>query len=320
MAVPVGVGEEWCAIHETKLPDDRTTGLSASNITAIGTAPASTAPAAKTYVDNAERFAFLSRAALQVCKAMHWTPDVVHAHDWQTGLMPVMLKAHYAGDPILGKAASVFTIHNVGYQGEFYKEQIHHAQLGWEWFSPTGVEFHDRLNYMKAGIAFADKVSTVSQRYASEIQTVEGGFGSRRRAAIAGGRSRRHRQRPRLRRVGSFDRQTHHRRNSMSTTSPAKRSARRRSQKEYRTAGESRRSGRQHGEPARVSEGHRRTRGRAAGDPQDGLAVRGARLRRSLGELRLRRSRQSISRRRPTRSSASTKPVPIASMPAPISS
>jgi starch synthase len=176
MAVPVGNGEEWCAIHETRLSDDRTIVYLIEHHR-YWDRPGIYGTGGKDYVDNAERFAFLSRAALQVCKAMHWTPDVVHAHDWQTGLIPVMLKAHYAGDPILGKAASVFTIHNVGYQGEFYKEQIHHAKLGWEWFTPTGVEFHDRLNYMKAGISFADKVSTVSQRYATEIQTTEGGFG-----------------------------------------------------------------------------------------------------------------------------------------------
>jgi starch synthase len=129
------------------------------------------------FEDNAERFTFLSRAALQVCKAVHWSPDVVHAHDWQTGLMPAMLRAHYAADAILGGSASVFTIHNVGYQGEFYKEHLRHAQLGWEWFHPAGVEFHDRLNFMKAGIVFADKVSTVSQRYAWEITTPDGGFG-----------------------------------------------------------------------------------------------------------------------------------------------
>jgi starch synthase len=176
LGVPMGHGEEWCAVHETRLPDGNTPVYLLEHQRYFDR-PGLYGVGGKDFPDNAERFAFLSRAALQVCKALEWSPDVVHAHDWQTGLMPVLLRAHYAGDPILGGTASVFTIHNVGYQGEFYKEYLPSTGLGWEWFTPNGVEFHDRLNYMKAGIVFADKVSTVSQRYAWEVTTPEEGFG-----------------------------------------------------------------------------------------------------------------------------------------------
>src|SRR5215212_652100 len=176
LGVPMGAGEEWCGVHETRLPDGKTPVYLIEH-QRYWDRPGLYGAGGKDFPDNAERYAFLSRAALQICKAIDWSPDVVHAHDWQTGLMPAMLKAHYANDPILGRSASVFTIHNVGYQGEFYKEHLQHSQLGWEWFTPAGVEFHDRLNYMKAGVVFADKVSTVSQRYAQEITTTEGGFG-----------------------------------------------------------------------------------------------------------------------------------------------
>ena len=176
LGVPMGHGEEWCAVHETRLPDGATPVYLLEH-QRYWNRPGLYGAGGRDFEDNAERFAFLSRAALQLCKAVNWSPDVVHAHDWQTGLMPVMLRAHYAGDPHLGGAASVFTIHNVGYQGEFYKEHLPRTGIGWEWFHAGGLEFHDRLNFMKAGIVFAEKVSTVSQTYAWEITTPEGGFG-----------------------------------------------------------------------------------------------------------------------------------------------
>ncbi len=129
------------------------------------------------YGDNAERFAFFSRACLQLAKALHFAPDVVHCHDWQTALIPIFLKAFEADHPQLWSAASVLTLHNVGYQGVFPKDDLFHSQLGWQHFTPSGLEFHDQLNYLKGGIHYADKLNTVSPTYAQEIQTPAQGCG-----------------------------------------------------------------------------------------------------------------------------------------------
>ena len=128
--------------------------------------------------DNPQRFAFLARAALDLPRALSFRPAVVHWNDWQTGLGPWLLRAEHGGDPWLSGARSVFTIHNLAYQGMFEKRFLDVLGLPWEIFrADRGVEFHDRLNFMKAGLSFADALTTVSPNYAREILTVEGGYG-----------------------------------------------------------------------------------------------------------------------------------------------
>ncbi|HVJ80873.1 MAG TPA: glycogen/starch synthase, partial [Planctomycetia bacterium] len=175
LGVPMGGGEEWCAVWESR--------LSGSDVpiyflehNRFFDRPGIYTHQGRDYEDNAERFAFLPRAACQLCKQIDWRPDVIHAHDWPSALAPMFLKTFYQGDPLLGNAASVLTIHNIGYQGSFPKEQIAHSGLGWEWYTPGGLEFYDKANYLKAGILFADKIVTVSPTYAAEIQTREGGW------------------------------------------------------------------------------------------------------------------------------------------------
>ena len=130
------------------------------------------------YPDNPRRFAFLSRMALQVPRALGFHPEVVHLNDWQTALAAWFLRSEHADDPWLRDARSVFTIHNLAYQGMFPKEVMVEVGLPWEIFRfDTGVEFHDQVNFMKAGLNFADVLTTVSPNYAREILTVEGGFG-----------------------------------------------------------------------------------------------------------------------------------------------
>ncbi len=130
------------------------------------------------FADNGLRFAFLSVAALEWAARQPVGPSVVHAHDWQAGLAPVYLRTHFAQHPTLGNAASVFTIHNLAYQGIFDKAWVPRLGLGWELFTPErGFEFWDRLSFLKAGIALSDRVTTVSPRYALEIQTPEFGYG-----------------------------------------------------------------------------------------------------------------------------------------------
>jgi starch synthase len=101
---------------------------------------------------------------------------VFHANDWQSALLPAYLRTLYRNSP-LSAARSVFTIHNIGYQGTFPAEQILDTGLGWNLFHPEALEFYGKLSLLKGGIVFADSVTTVSPTYAEEIQTVEGGWG-----------------------------------------------------------------------------------------------------------------------------------------------
>jgi len=127
------------------------------------------------FEDNAERFIFFSRAVAEA--ALELTPDIIHCHDWQTGLTPVYLKTLYRWSPALARAASIFTIHNIGYQGLFWHYDMHLTNLGWELFTPKALEYYGKLNLLKAGIVFADAVTTVSRKYMEEIQTPEFGKG-----------------------------------------------------------------------------------------------------------------------------------------------
>jgi starch synthase len=127
------------------------------------------------YGDNAERFAYLSRAALAVPAALGRRPRIVHLNDWQTGLVPWLLRHEHAEDPALAHSRTVFTIHNLAYQGIFSKHVVPTLGLPWSVFRYQSMEFYDHLSFMKAGLVFADALTTVSPSYAREILTPEGG-------------------------------------------------------------------------------------------------------------------------------------------------
>lgn len=129
------------------------------------------------YPDNALRFAVLTLAALEWAAASSTPPALVHAHDWQAGLAPVYLQSRYADHPALGGVPTMFTIHNLAYQGLFDKAWVPRLDLGWDRFTLDGFEFWDRLSLLKAGVAFSDIVTTVSPTYAKEIQQPEYGVG-----------------------------------------------------------------------------------------------------------------------------------------------
>jgi len=129
------------------------------------------------YFDNAERFIFFSKAALLLCRYLGFSPDIIHHHEWQTGLIPAYLKSIYREDPLFSQAGVVFTIHNIAYQGLFRKEKFWLTGLPQEMYNPEGIEFWERINLMKAGIVYADGINTVSRRYSQEIQTPEFGYG-----------------------------------------------------------------------------------------------------------------------------------------------
>lgn len=128
------------------------------------------------YADNAERYGEFCRVAIELVKQV-WPADVIHCHDWQAGLLPVLLKSEYAKDPALSKVPVIFTIHNMGYHGLFEKETIVRAGIPESEYHPGGLEFYDRVNLLKGGMVYADYLTTVSRKYAEEIQTPEFGHG-----------------------------------------------------------------------------------------------------------------------------------------------
>jgi len=144
------------------------------------------------YYDNLERFSFFAHAALRLTDALSFKPHVVHCHDWQTGLVPALLKGPYGDISTLSSAATVFTIHNVGYQGLFPEEKFPVTGLQkTEFFHAEGLEYWGNISLLKAGINYSETITTVSPSYAKEIQTSEYGMGMegilrRRRAQLHG--------------------------------------------------------------------------------------------------------------------------------------
>ncbi|MFZ0389675.1 MAG: glycogen/starch synthase, partial [Calditrichia bacterium] len=124
----------------------------------------------KDFEDNAERFAFFSKAVLETLKLLYWQPDIIHCNDWQTALIPYYLKTHYKDDEFFQNTRTVLTIHNLAYQGSFPLEKAAKVGISEEYIQPgREFEFYGKLNFLKGGILFADILNTVSKRYAEEI-------------------------------------------------------------------------------------------------------------------------------------------------------
>jgi starch synthase len=143
------------------------------------------------YLDNAVRFAVFSRAALEYPRLRERRPSIIHAHDWQTGLVPVYQKMHLSADPFVGGVPAVFTLHNLAFQGVFPASTLPAIGLGSEVFAVQAMEFWGNISYLKAGINFSEKITTVSPGYAKEIVQPELGFGfdgilARRSADLVG--------------------------------------------------------------------------------------------------------------------------------------
>jgi starch synthase len=132
--------------------------------------------AGRDYPDNAERFAEFARVAIELAKQL-WLPDVIHCHDWQSGLVPVLLRTAYAADQQLFPIPVIFTIHNMGYHGLFPRDVLARIGLPDSLFRVDGLEFFGHVNYLKGGLVFSDYLTTVSRKYAQEIQTTEYGHG-----------------------------------------------------------------------------------------------------------------------------------------------
>lgn len=132
-------------------------------------------PPTRDYYDNAERFAYFNRAALEILRA--YPVDIVHAHDWQASPAIVFLKTQPERYRETAAAKTLLTIHNLGFQGLFDESQWHYLNLDRAFFTPQFLEFYGKINFLKGGMVFADKISTVSPNYAKEIMTPEQGFG-----------------------------------------------------------------------------------------------------------------------------------------------
>jgi len=129
------------------------------------------------FPDNAERFMYFAKAVPELLKAVEFRPDIVHVNDWQSGLVPLYLKEFYKDDPFFEGTGTILTVHNLGYQGVFWAEDMHLTGLGWEYFTPETLEFYGKINVMKAGLLYSDIINTVSKTYSKEIQTEQYGYG-----------------------------------------------------------------------------------------------------------------------------------------------
>lgn len=128
------------------------------------------------YPDNADRYTEFCRAAIELTKQV-WMPDLIHCHDWQTAMIPVLLRSSYGDDPSVQSLPTVFTIHNMGYHGIFPREALERVGLPAAIYHPGGVEFFGNINFLKGGLVYSDYLTTVSRKYAQEIQSSEFGFG-----------------------------------------------------------------------------------------------------------------------------------------------
>lgn len=168
MAVPIGFGEEWVAIYETTLPNSKVIVYLIDHERLFGRDGIYGDSADSSFSDNMERFTLLSRACFMLCKYLSWIPDVMHSHDWPSSLVPLYLYSWYKFSEFYD-TASVFTIHNLGYQGWASNSDAYFSQLDLNTFPGNTLINNGSLNLMQGAIKTADLITTVSPNYANEI-------------------------------------------------------------------------------------------------------------------------------------------------------
>lgn len=173
LEVPTGDRRETFTLKRCKLPDSEVEWFFIDSLTKFRrNGLYLDKKTGKDFPDNDERFLLFCRGVLESLKALDWKPDLIHLNDWQTGLIPAYLKSIYSQDPFFSETKTVFTIHNIAYQGNFPAEISEKLNLPAEFFSPTaGLEYWGMVSYLKSGIHFADLITTVSPRYAQEISS-----------------------------------------------------------------------------------------------------------------------------------------------------
>lgn len=177
MAIAAGQEETWSAVYTTNMPGcDNLPVYFIDHEQCFGRDGIYGVPTETDFHDNPYRFAVLNHGAFQLCRKLNWYPDIIHCHDWSACIAPAILKhvCRYCG---FEKTASVLTIHNQGYQGQYSKDSFPALGLDWGLYYGAGFEHQGGINMLQAGVSSSDMITTVSPTYAKEIQTAEGGFG-----------------------------------------------------------------------------------------------------------------------------------------------
>ena len=178
LSVHMGVmGEAYCAVYEGVLPKSEVKVYFIEHEEYFGRSGLYTDENGNGFADNDNRFIFFSKAVMQLAKKLHFHPDVIHANDWHTAAVPLLLNTTYAFDPLFTHTGSLLSIHNLEHQGKFYKGAMDVLGVGWEHFKADELEEYDGINLLKGGIVHADAINAVSKKYAQEIRTSEFGFG-----------------------------------------------------------------------------------------------------------------------------------------------
>lgn len=176
MGVPCGYCEEWTAVYTANLPGKTPVPVYfIDHEQLFGRDGVYGTPFDPDFQDNPHRFSLLCHASFQLCRKLNWYPDIIHAHDWSAALAPVILKFNERHGEF-AHTKSVFTIHNLGYQGVYSKFNFSVLGLDWSHFYSSGFEDYDQINFLKAGLVSSDILTTVSPTYANEIQRQENGF------------------------------------------------------------------------------------------------------------------------------------------------
>jgi len=177
LGVPMGsMGEAWGAVYEGILPGSDVPVYFIEHEGFFGRKGLYD-DEGFSYGDNDSRFIFFSKAVMQLAKKLHFRPDVIHANDWHTAAIPLLLNTTYAFDPGFSHTGCLLTIHNLQHQGRFHKGAMDLLGIGWEHFNANEIEEYDGINLLKGGIVHADAVNAVSRKYAQEIRTQAFGWG-----------------------------------------------------------------------------------------------------------------------------------------------
>ena len=176
VAVAAGQVETWVKFYEAPLPQTDIPVYFIDHELCYGRDGIYGTKVEPDFHDNPYRAAVLCHSAFQLCRMLGWYPDIMHAHDWFCALVPVLLK-HVCRNGYFAHTASVFTIHNLGYQGVYGKENFPALGLDWNLYYGAGLEHNGAINLLQSALSCADMITTVSPTYAREIQTTEGGFG-----------------------------------------------------------------------------------------------------------------------------------------------
>ena len=176
VAVAAGQVETWVKFYEAPLPQTDIPVYFIDHELCYGRDGIYGTKVEPDFHDNPYRAAVLCHGAFQLCRMLGWYPDIMHAHDCFCALVPVLLK-HVCRNGYFAHTASVFTIHNLGYQGVYGKENFPALGLDWNLYYGAGLEHNGAINLLQSALSCADMITTVSPTYAREIQTAEGGFG-----------------------------------------------------------------------------------------------------------------------------------------------